>query len=72
MVTFNKHTTLVVWIFFLSKLNGRQRDKFFQSHGTLRVNSHKEISKLNLNSNNLSPGKSVNIDRHLLVALYLI
>jgi len=38
MVTFNKHTTLVVWIFFLTKLNGRQRDKFFQSHGTLRVN----------------------------------
>jgi len=39
MVTFNKPTTLVVWIFFLTKLNGRQRDKFFQSHGTLRVNS---------------------------------
>ena len=38
MVTFNKHTTLVVWIFFLTKLNGRQRDKIFQSHGTLRVN----------------------------------
>jgi len=38
MVTFNKPTTLVVWIFFLTKLNGRQRDKFFQSHGTLRVN----------------------------------
>jgi len=37
MVTFNNHTTLVVWIFFLTKLNGRQRDKFFQSHGTLRV-----------------------------------
>jgi len=37
MVTFNKHTTLVVWIFFPTKLNGRQRDKFFQSHGTLRV-----------------------------------
>jgi len=43
MVTFNNHTTLVVWIFFLTKLNGRQRDKFFQSHGTLRVNFHEEI-----------------------------
>jgi len=39
MVTFNKHTTLVVWIFFLSKLNCRQRDTFFQSLGTLRVKS---------------------------------
>jgi len=46
MVTFNKHTTLVVWIFFLSKLNGRQRDKFFQSHGTLRVKNNAERQKL--------------------------
>ena len=48
MVTFNKHTTMVVWIFYLTKLNGRQRDKFFQSHGTLRVNAPSEGTKHDL------------------------